>query len=392
MIKNIFANFDSDEAVQFLQKLIRLDTVNPPGNEEKATACIEELARLEGVNVTVDRLAPNRANLMLHSTNKSDSNQTLVFSGHTDTVPVGANKWEHDPWSATIVGDKLYGRGTTDMKSGLAAMIMAFLLLHRSSLSLRGNLLVAASAGEEVDCRGAEAFIEQKRFLAEDGSVPAFVVGEPTNGNVIIAHKGAMWIKLKTYGRTAHGSTPQNGINAIEKMMVILNSLDLMELSAISDPLLGNPTYSLNQVKGGIATNVVPDQCEATIDIRTIPQDSHCKILASLESIISRNALEAEIEILTERFPVFTDADHPLVHAATDAVREATGHTAAPQGVTYYSDASVYQPALGSPVVLYGPGIIEMAHQPDEYVSISSYLKSIEIYVRIALHYLGVEE
>ncbi|MDF9845372.1 MULTISPECIES: M20 family metallopeptidase [unclassified Paenibacillus] len=387
--QRVMEHFDPDEAVQVLQQFIRINTVNLPGNERPLAEAIEDIARREGIEAVVDELEQGRANILLSLGEKDSPGETLVFSGHTDTVPVGETGWTYGPWSGDIEEDRLYGRGASDMKSGLAAMVMAMVLLHRSGVPLRGKLLLAASAGEEVDCLGARAFVASGRLQPSSaGRPPAFVIGEPTDGRLFTAHKGAIWLKAATSGQTAHGSAPEKGINAILRMNSLITALEQLKLPEEVDPLLGSCTFSINRISGGVATNVVPDRCEIIIDIRTIPAVTHKEILCSLEAVIDNLDFEVELDVFNEREPVSTTADDPLVQAAVRVLGARDGEVQ-PEGVAYYTDASIYQPALGSPVILYGPGLVRMAHQPDEYVPVSAYLKSIEGYIRIALDYLG---
>lgn len=431
---------DAQEAIALLSECVRANTVNPPGNEDRLTAILGRWLTGAGIPVEISVLAPGRANLLAHlradrrqpggsdaparSPDSARSTQparaaqpALVFSGHTDTVPTGDTPWQYDPWAATIVGDRLYGRGACDMKSGLAAMVMAMILLQRAGVALHGDLVLAASAGEEADCLGARAFIATDALAGAGG----MVIGEPTGNELVIAHKGALWLQLTTTGRTAHGAMPEHGVNAILRMHQVVGRLQSLALPRRSHPLLGGSTLSINTIRGGAKTNVVPDRCSVEVDIRTVPGQSHAGVVDAVRAALADLQFPVEVEVLNDRPPVETDPQAPLVQAGRTCAVAVTGGpavarqtaaddgaavgggvaAAAPEGsaaaegavplrgAPYFTDASVYQPALGIPVLVYGPGDPRLAHQPDEWVALPAYLDAIRFHVRLALACLG---
>lgn len=383
-VEQALAALDPARAVAFLQSLIRLCSVNPPGDEAPVAETVARALAADGVPVDVDRFAPNRADVIARL--RGGSGPALVFSGHLDTVAPGEIPWARDPFSGELAGGRVWGRGASDMKSGLAAMVMAIRTLARAHVVPPRDLLLAATAGEEVDCCGAARLVQQGALAGAGG----FVIGEPTGGAVATGHRGALWVELETAGRTAHGSMPSEGVNAVMHMHALIARLADLDIARPVDPLLGSPTLAVTGVRGGVKVNIIPDRCTATIDIRTLPGQSHEAILAQVQSEIDRLRVEvpdlrAEVRVLTDRPPVMTDPAHPLVQAALSAA-SAEGHPArGPVGMPYFTEASVYVPATGFPAVLYGPGGTALAHQPNESVDVDAYLAAIRFYIRLAL-------
>jgi succinyl-diaminopimelate desuccinylase len=375
-------SFDEDEAVEFLQGLIRLRSVNPPGDEAPVAEAIAGKLSAHGIPVDLDAFAPGRANAVARL--RGGPEPAVVLSGHLDTVTAGETPWDRDPFCGDLVGGRIWGRGAADMKSGLAAMVIAMCALADAGGTLPRDVVLAASAGEEVDCCGAARLVERGVLDGAGG----LVVGEPTSGAVAIGHRGALWLEIETRGRAAHGSMPSQGVNAIMHMHALLSKIANLDLSRPADPLLGSPTLAVTSIKGGAKVNVIPDRCTATLDIRTLPGQSHSEILRRLDVEIARLRdalpdLDAGVRVLTDRAPVVTPAGHRLVRAALQAA-SAEGHRiTSPVGMPYFSDASVYVPATGLPVILYGPGETTLAHQPDEWVERNAYLRAIRFYVRL---------
>jgi succinyl-diaminopimelate desuccinylase len=381
-----------DEAVSLLQRILRADTTNPAGNELEAAQILDEFFRAHGIETEVDEFLSGRANLLARLPGGGQDRPSLMLCGHMDVVPAGGAAWDADPFAAELRDGKIYGRGASDMKSGLAAMAVALANLKQEGISLPGDVLFAATAGEEVDCRGARRFVE--RGVLE--GVGAVVIAEPTRGDVIPAHKGALWVEITTRGEAAHGSAPEAGINAIEHMHHVLGELlQSFRFEVNPDPALGVPTLSVDRIDGGSAVNVVPDECRLQIDIRTVPAQDHGGILQEIGHCIDSlrdnlPELTYEIEVMQERLAVNTPKDERIVQAA-ESLREETYDTPSSRaGAPYYTDASVLvesYPDLA--VVLYGPGDDRLAHQPNECVDVESFARSIGFYEQIAARYFS---
>jgi len=380
---------DRDAAVRLLTECVKLETVNPPGNEKLAADWLAaQLARI-GLAPIVDDLGGNRANVMA-VLKGSGEKPALVFNGHLDVVPVGAGAWTYNPFGAVNVGGRLYGRGSSDMKGGLVAMVVAIGALKKVGIALKGDLIVSGVADEETGALGAKAWVQKGGLQG----VGAIVIGEPTNLEVYIAEKGAFWVEITTYGKTAHGSMPDLGVNAITHMMTALQALHRLSLPYEPHPLLDRPTMNVGTIVGGAKTNVVPDRCTVSIDFRTLPGMRHEDLLQELRRTLdglhqALPQLRYDVRVMAERAPVASDPHAAIVEAAL-GILAARGRQETPKATPgYATDASVFQPASGVPFLIFGPGIPELAHQPDEYIDLDTYLQSIELYCDLAVRYLS---
>ena len=387
-IGEIASFIDKDELVKLTSESLRVITVNPPGNERPLAEFFAGKMGELGLEVRICPIGENRANVVgiLRGKGKGPA---LLYNGHLDTVPPGDVKWEYGPFSGEIVGNKIYGRGAADMKSGLAAMIMAAGALKKSGIELEGDLIIAGTAGEETDSIGAKELLKEK----EMSGVEAILIGEPSSNEIYIAEKGALWLKVKALGKTAHASMPEMGINAILHMKKFMEELCSYKFEYQEHELLGCPTMNIGTIRGGIKTNVVPDCCEITIDIRTVPGMRHSAILEDFKAIIKKMKedipeLNMVIEVENDRPPVGTDKNHEFVELAIKVGERVFKKALVPQGVNYYTDGVVFVPETGLPMFILGPGEARLAHQPNEYVEIDKLQKAAEFYAAFAVEYL----
>jgi len=383
-MERIWKEIDEKATVEFLQKLVQVKSANPPGEEIEAAKLVADWMKRMGLVAQVIPIEGRRANALGRLPGKGNK-PPLLFSGHLDTVPPGEAPWKYDPYSGKIVEDRIYGRGASDMKGGLVAMIMAAGALVRAKASLAGDLLIGATADEEAGTLGA-------RHLVESGAInkiTGVLIGEPSDLGVYIAEKGAFWLELTTRGKTAHGAMPELGINAILQMNKILTRLPRLRFEYKRHPLLGKPTLNIGTIAGGIKTNVVPDGCKITVDIRTVPGQSHQAILGQVEMLLQElkkldAQFQGEVGVINDRPPLETSPSYPLVKVALQASQTVTGQPQKPQGVMYYTDGVAFVPKLKIPMVICGPGKAGLAHQPDEYVEISKVHAAACIYAQIA--------
>jgi succinyl-diaminopimelate desuccinylase len=356
------------DAVALTRDLIRLDTVNPPGHEARAQGLLAEVLAGHGFAVHWQRFGDDRANLV--ATHGLDSRPPFAFTGHVDTVPLGDAPWSTDPWGGAEQDGRMYGRGASDMKSGVAAMVAA-------AVALKGvtPLVLLITAGEEIGSEGA--------LRLRDGgpSFPkpaALVVAEPTANRLAHGHKGALFMTATASGKTAHSSMPQEGINALTRLARAILSVDAFRFATPAHPVLGAPTVSVNLAQGGHAPNAVPAQAQLTMDARTIPAQTHEQVLAELQAVIGA---DIPVRALFDLPAVWTDPADPLSRAAAEAIAAATGSNSPPLGMPYFTDASVFTPWLGCPTLVLGPGEPTQAHKTDEWVEVARIPQAVRLYV-----------
>jgi succinyl-diaminopimelate desuccinylase len=364
------------------QELLRFNTINPPGNER---ACAQHLGRLleaGGYAVTYHEFDAQRTSLIARIGGQADR-PPLCFTGHLDTVPLGVQAWTHDPFAGEAAGPRLYGRGASDMKSGVAAFVVAALALAPGLDGSPGVVLVI-TAGEEMGCRGARHLAGLGDTLGRAGAI---VVAEPTDNRPLVGHKGVLWLQARTSGLTAHGSMPERGVNAVYKAARAVLKLEQHRFDVAPHPVLGAPTLNVGTISGGLNYNSVPDASTIGIDIRTIPDQTHASIVAHLTSYLGP---DVALEPVNDAPGIWTDPSHPWIRQVFDIVTQALGTNPAVEGAPYGTDATALTPAYGgAPTVILGPGELAMAHQTDEYCRIDRIEQAVDIYIEIARRWCG---
>ena len=376
------------EVVKLCQDLVRIKSVNPPGDERFIAEFVASTLKTAGLEVELVEHSPTRASVLARLKSSSQI-PGLLFNGHLDTVPIGNEKWIYEPFHAEFTEDKIWGRGTADMKGGLAALMVASKTLAESRLPLRGDLILAATAGEEADSLGATTIAARPDL----GPVQAIIIPEPSHNDVFIAEKGALWLELVTQGKTAHGSMPELGLNAIMMMVTLITEFQKLAFPYQEHPMLGGFSQSINTIAGGVKTNVVPDHCVVTVDMRTVPSQDHQTIFRQVENLIADlnqriPDFKASVRVTNDRIPLETSPKEPVVQQFLDIVSEVTEERPVPKGVRYYTDAVAFVPVLKTPMIICGPGDAKLAHQPNEYVEISKLIQSAKILTLAAAKFL----
>ena len=371
-------------ATGLLRRLVRLDTRDPPGREIEIATLVHRRLAGAGLASELDEFAPGRANVLARIAG-AGRRPAIVFSAHFDTLPLGGRPWSRDPFGAEIDGGRLYGRGAADMKGGLAAMVVAAERLAASAGGLGGDVVLAFTAGESSNCLGARRLAET-RALEGAG---ALLVSEPSSMEVLLAEKGALWLRLAAHGELGHRSGDDGamggGRSAIERAMEALAALRGFALDTPDHPLLGAPSLSVGTVRGGAAVNLTPDRCEAEIDIRLPPGAEPEAAERAVRALVGD---DLDMERIDYKPPVETPADHPFARLCLDAVSRERGVAAVPGGASYYSDATVLTPAFGLPMAIVGPGALGMSGRTDEYVETADVERAAALYERIARDWL----
>jgi acetylornithine deacetylase/succinyl-diaminopimelate desuccinylase family protein len=373
------------EATALLAALVRAPSPNPPGDERAATAVARNyLEAIPGVEVRDVGVEDGRPMLIASLRGEAGPGRTLIFAGHIDTVPAG-DGWTHDPVGADVVGGRMYGRGTSDMKGGIAGMLVAVRQLAEHREHWAGTIIVHVVPDEEPGGQlGTESLLE-RGLIAGD----AAVLAEPSELAVYRAQKGTLFVSLRFSGRSAHGSTPERGDNAVSRaarFAVELEERLAPRLAERHHELVGSATINVGTIRGGLRTNMVPDECFLTVDRRVLPGESLDTAQAQLEAFVDGRA-EVTYEHVGAAFE--TPADHWLVEAASAAVLDVRGAVAPIGGLVGSSDARFYAAGAGIPTLILGPGSMDEAHAPDESIELGLLEESVAIYRRLALRVLA---
>ena len=355
--------------VEVIQALIRIPSVNPDG--DPGTDQVGELACARwvgdflekcGAEVSFEDVFPDRPNVIGHFPRNGDSDvPKILFAPHTDTVSIGG--MTIDPFGADIRDGRVWGRGASDTKGTMAAMLWALWELRDEIPKLDAKIGFAGMMGEETGQPGSQHFVKNHRDEFDFA-----IVGEPTELDIVHAHKGCFWMEISTRGKAAHGSAPERGENAILKLNRVIDVL-LEELSDafadFEDEILGLPTVSLGMLQGGTRTNIVPDFAKAALDMRETPALREAGgALALLESILEKHGWEDEVEwkITVDSVPLYTD---PELDEIKRLQKLGGKLTFAP----WFCDAG-WLARGGIPAVACGPGNIAQAHTKDEFIEI----------------------
>lgn len=377
--------------VDLLRDLVSINSVNPgyPGGvgEARIADYVEQHGRKLGLTVTRQDVSPGRQNVLI-TLPVDGATDTLLFEAHMDTValdPMG------DAGLKPVVRDgKLFGRGACDTKGSLATMLVAIERLRDRTADLQCNIALLAAVDEEHAFTGITAFIDS------DAPATVAIVGEPTELEIVIAHKGCVRGDIHTHGRAAHSANPDRGVSAIDGMADVLTGLRSLkpQTGGHSHPLLGDPTFSVGLIDGGTGVNIVPEHCTITYDRRVLPGETPDQVLAQIDTVLDKvRAARPDITIERPAPALISNAlDTPpgssLVHAAVESSRQA-GLMLTPVGVPYGTDASKLQKRRGIPAIVFGPGSISLAHGAGEYVPLDDLTKAIAFYEGVALRYQG---
>ena len=367
------------DPIELSRELIAFNTINPPGKELRCIRHLQTILARAGLQTSLQEFSADRANLIAKIGGAGGSKAPLCFTGHVDTVPLGNAPWSVDPFAGEIIDGKIYGRGSTDMKCGVAAFVAAIGNMAEQLQNTSGVVLVI-TAGEEIGCEGA--FHLAKAGLL--GRAGAIVVAEPTSNAALVGHKGALWLQLTFKGVTAHGSMPHLGDNAAFKAARAISALENFQFNVAAHPCLGSPTLNVGTVRAGLNVNSVPDLAEIGIDIRSIPGLEHSRIQEHLKAELGDDVL---IEPIVDVPAVWTDPKSPWLAEVYAIVRDVTGEDAGaePRTAPYFTDASALTPAFGNPpTVILGPGEAAKAHQTDEYCFVQRVREASNIYSRLA--------
>lgn len=372
---------DGATIVADTSSLILANSENPGTTEVRTVEVLEMIASRLGGRTERHVVAAGRPNLSIKF---GPEEPGLLFLGHSDVVPAGTGWSVTKPFSPRVVDGRLYGRGSVDMKGGLAAVLQAMAGVNKVAPEIPLELFVTVDEEDLSLGMLAELKRESRPYLA-------CVVAEPTNMSTVIACRGAANFKITVTGSAAHAGRPEDGVNAITaaSRIALLIAGEHERLRAGSRGLLGSASWSVGVIQGGHGTSIVPDRCELLVDRRLMPGESGATALAELQDLISRehtlDGCQTQVELLMEMPGFETDTEHPLTRACVEAL-EADGYSSTVEAWTAACEGGYVHQHHKRPIIILGPGDIRnQAHQPDEHVEISDLELSARAYARIAM-------
>jgi succinyl-diaminopimelate desuccinylase len=397
----VLSRIDEGELVELTRALIRIPSVVHPGNpgatEAAVAAYVERWLRREGFEVEVHEVAPGRPNVLAW-VGEADG-PSLLLEGHTDVVTEGnAAEWRYAPFGADLVDGRIYGRGSADMKSGLAAAMIAAAAIKRSGARLRGRLVVGALVDEEGDMIGAKHLCT----TALGRTLTAAIICEPEQNELCLEQRGVVWARVTARGRMAHGAMPEAGVNPISALGALLREAPALERrlrrlcrrSPHLRPPTVTPTVVQSPVQGAPQSNVIPSAAQATLDVRLTPGPDGDAVAKEID-VACQRAMEAVPGATVEwqavngfRLATRVERSEPLVRAMVRGVRQATGHAPRFGGVPGSTDGTILRMTLGIPIVTCGPGNRLIPHQVDEHVEVRELVDAARIYAASALNFL----
>ena len=370
------------DAIALTRSLLRFETVNPPGRERDCARHAGALLEQWGFRVEYHEYAEARTSVIARA-GGSPSKAPLCLTGHLDVVPLGVNAWTRDPFAGETQGDRLYGRGSSDMKAGVAAMLLASRNISKKISSTPGIVLVLTAA-EEGGCIGSY-HLAQTQLL---GSAGAMIVGEPTANYPYVGHKGSLKFYAGFRGTSAHGSMPELGVNAIYKAARAVSKLEAFDFAQPEHPVMGRPTMNVGTFEGGQGVNMVPDAATIGVDIRTLPGMDHQSLLARIGKLLGG---EAELDVFSDMPAVWTSPEEEWVQGVFEICKRHLGAQPEPRTAAYNTDAgNLLKVYRGAPTVVLGPGEPQLAHQTDEYCSMERIRQAVALYEEVIRRWCGI--
>jgi acetylornithine deacetylase/succinyl-diaminopimelate desuccinylase family protein len=388
-VQEISQRIDPEETRKLLTRLIRCKSLNPPGDVRECAGIIAEELQAGGLPAEIIEEKPGVANVISHLEGKG-SGKTLIWNGHFDVVTPGED-WEGDPFGGEYKEGFIYGRGASDMKSGVAAMIIALGALKKAGSPLQGRIVFQAVGDEETGSdAGTRCMIRRKIGAGADFAI----VSEPTNLNVTIGNRGLRWLEVSVKGRASHAGRPHVGANAVHAAARIINDLERLTFRA-HHPLfeIPHPSLSVTMIQAGSKVNIIPERCTFSIDRRMMPGETSESVCREIEEILrkcSSDGIHSEVRITHEGWdPYAIDPSSPWVKGLCETVEEVTGQVPQIKGKAGCTDASHLYHYGKIPSVCFGPGLEDLAHKANERVALEKVLQAAKVYALSAMKLLG---
>jgi len=384
----ILKSLDTRKAVELTKRLVRAQSMNPPGNEMLASEVVTDFLDEAGIKYVEQKVTDSRQNVVATLKGRTSST-SLLFTGHLDVVPPGDERlWSKDPFCGDEADGLIYGRGSTDAKGSLGAMLCAFEAIVESGIELSGDLIFVAVIGEETDNLGI------KHLLGKSNIRPSMaLVGEPTQLRVANSHKGIARFNIHIRGKSAHASLPSRGANAISGMAKVVLGLDDLASRLRGEALVGHPTIVVTTIKGGIKDNVVPPNCSITVDRRLVVGESIGKAESEVKNIITEvlkgSSMKGEVELYLSAPPTMTSADELIVLSARKALEKVLGVDPGLCNFEAYCDMGPLVELAGTKTIILGPGSLEGSHIENEVVSVREVESAAKVYALTAINALS---
>lgn len=384
-MEDALAYVDPDDVREILVKLIRSRSLNPPGDVRECAGLIAEELKRRGLPAEILEEKPGVANVVSSLPGQAGG-KTMVWNGHFDVVPPGED-WDVDPFGGELRDGYIYGRGSSDMKSGLAAMIAALGALKKAGAPFRGRIVFQAVGDEETGSEGGTILMIRKKIGAEAAYA---IVSEPTNLQISIGNRGLRWMEVTVKGRASHAGRPYLGANALQAAARMIAELEKIQFRA-GHPLFEIPTPSLSvtMIQGGTKVNIIPERCTFAIDRRMMPGETEGSVRGEIEEVLRKNqpaGISTEVRTTNEGWdPYALDPDAPLVKGLSRAVEELAGQTPKLKGKAGCTDASHLFHRARIPAVCFGPGLEDTAHTANERVALEKVVQAAKIYARAAM-------
>jgi len=385
-IDKVIQQVDEQEVIHLLRELVKIPSES--GDEEAIAKFIEDRLNAAGIHVR------NVSNNIIGQLGEGDP--TLVLNAHLDTVPPGDfSKWTAEPFSAEIRNNRIFGRGSSDCKGGLATILMASESIKKAQIVLKGTLIVLGTAYEEVgrkkvdERKGIIEMLDKKIIDHAD----AAIIAEPTDLQISLGHRAPNNFEIVVHGRPAHAAMPDQGINAIEKAAKIILALQNQDLPI--HKILGRGTQSVDMIEGGTRPNVVPEVCKITMDRRLTVGETPESATRGIEQLIADLKkvdpdLQAEVQCTYGSLPTFTQAETPIVTTLQKSFRNILNQDPTLTCSRFGTDGGFIYHTLNIPVVIFGPGKEPLAHKTDEYVEIEQLVAATKVLIGTALTFLEV--
>lgn len=390
---NIFDYVKEDEVIELTRELVRIPShVDTPGREKEVAHFIHEFCKKEGLETELINVDGERANVVAYLKGNGNG-KTLLFNGHTDTVP--PYDMVIEPYGAELKDGFVWGRGGNDMKGAIASMLIAMVGLKRANVKLNGNIIFAGVIGEEERSEGTEYLV--KNGVKADGAI----VGEPSNYEYAIGHRGLEWLEIKVKGKAAHGGVPNLGVNAISKAAKLILKIEeeiIPKLELRDNEFMGPSVMNFGKIEGGNQPSTVADWCSIKIDRRYIKGESVDSVIKEYQDVIDLLKKEdADFDAEIIRMPnnmltldhlyLITDENAPIVNSVKKSIKDKIGKEPEITRRRGWTDAALLSGFAKIPTVVTGPGDIAYSHTKDEKVPVNQLVDYVDIYAKIAIDF-----